>query len=388
MERNPETTRLMLLGLQRLATDVLQESTSGRGPLYLLPVGETAIGTEGLPARYAGYPVGNLAAESSFPEVAWLLLHGELPNVEFLADFQSLLSDGAELPDPVRRIVEELPLHASDSEVLRIGITALTAFDPQIEDDEPYGEISKATRLLAASPLLLAARRGISVEPDDSFGYAGGVYRQLLGTDPSPVVERAIDAMLVVLAERAGDPSTLAARIVASNGGDVHAAVGAAIAASDAVVGDRFCRRIREIVERAEAVADVTTWYAETFEATRPPAGFDREEGDDVRVRILSTLCRELADEVGNAAIESAARVVERSALDVHGARPTLLWPIARLLLHCGIEPEAFGSLLTIARIAGWASHAIEESRMARRLVPIWDNCAESRDYQPLEERG
>lgn len=399
MERNPETTRLMLLGLQRLATDVLEDATRGRGPLQLLPVGGTRLGSETGTPRYVGRPVAHLVAESSFPEVAWLLLQGDLPNVEHLADFQSLLSVGAELPDPVRQLVSELPLHASDSDVLRIGVTALTAFDPQLEDEAPHSEFSRATRLLATAPLLLGARRGFDPggtgprdaedrAPLDSFEYAGRVYRELTGEEPSPAIERAIDAILIVLAERPGDPSTLAARIVASNGGDVYSAVGAAIAASDAAVGDRHCGRILRFVERAEAVADVGTWFAETVDSAGSLPGFDREQDDDPRVRILTEICRDVAVEVGQESYESAARGVERSALDVHGARPTLLWPIARLLLHAGIEPESFGSLLVLARLAGWSAHAIEESGLERRLAPIWDESTESTDYVPLDLRG
>jgi citrate synthase len=401
MESDAETTRLMLLGLHRLASDVLEETSGGRGRVLLLTVGETGRSEEGPSPRYAGCPVESLVAESSFPEVAWLLLRGELPNVEFLADLQTLLSESAVLPEGVRRFVEELPLHVSESDALRVGITALTAFDPQLEDDEPDREFAKATRLLAMAPLLLGARRGdrplsaagIEAEHDvdehaDELSYAARVFRELTGEEPTPAVERAVDAMLVALAEQAGAPSTLAARVVASNGGDVYAAVGAAIAASDAHVGDEHCRRIVALLQRAEEVADVSTWFAERFEVGAPIPGFDREQGLDGRVRALGAICHDVAAEVGHDSYESAARVVERSALDVYGARPTLLWPIARLLWHCGIEADSFGSLLTIARVAGWSAHAIEESLLNRRLAPRWNPCAEAIDYVPLDDRG
>src|SRR5579884_248282 len=99
--------------------------------------GETAISTitEGL--SYRGYPVTQLAEKATFEEVAYLLLHGELPTARQLEDFHQRMAAARRLPQPLRDLLKALPREASPMDVLRSAVSVLSHFDPDISDNSP-----------------------------------------------------------------------------------------------------------------------------------------------------------------------------------------------------------------------------------------------------------
>jgi len=198
--------------------------------------GETSVSTIEGGLSYYGYPIEELAGSTSFVETAYLLLHGELPTEEELADFKAILVESAEVPPELFDFMKAIPLHVGGMDVLRTGISALAHFDPQLDDDTPAGNIAKATRLLAQIPMLIAARhrfqQGLSlVEPDPEASFAGNVLRMIKGRDPTPSEERAMDVSLVLYAEHEFNASTFTARVVTSTMSDLHSSIVAAVGA-------------------------------------------------------------------------------------------------------------------------------------------------------------
>ena len=120
--------------------------------------GETAVSTVEGGLTYRGYAVEDLAREASFLEVAYLLLYGELPGQEQLADFQSVLAESDEVDASILEFISRVPLHVPAMDVLRTGVSALGHFDPQLSDEGSEANVAKAIRLLARIPVLIAAR--------------------------------------------------------------------------------------------------------------------------------------------------------------------------------------------------------------------------------------
>jgi citrate synthase len=118
--------------------------------------GETAISTitEGL--SYRGYPVPQLAEKATFDEVAFLLLHGELPNGKQLADFQKRLAAARRLPDPLRDLLRVLPRSTPPMDALRSAVSILAHFDPETSDNSHDANVRKAERLLGQIPVAVA----------------------------------------------------------------------------------------------------------------------------------------------------------------------------------------------------------------------------------------
>src|SRR6185437_3744669 len=110
--------------------------------------GETAISTVADGLRYRGYPVTELAEKATFDEVAYLLLHGEVPTVQQLADFQKRVAGARCLPSPLLNLLGALPPEASSMDVLRSAVSILAHFDADVNDSSRAANLRKAERLL------------------------------------------------------------------------------------------------------------------------------------------------------------------------------------------------------------------------------------------------
>jgi citrate synthase len=154
--------------------------------------GETAVSTITGGLKYRGYAIEDLARESTFVEVAYLLLHGELPTEEELADFKSILDESATVDESILEFLRAIPLHVGAMDVLRTGISALAHFDPQLDDDSTPANIAKTIRLLAQIPILIAARHRMRLglpllEPDPELGFTGNILYLITGQQPSQI---------------------------------------------------------------------------------------------------------------------------------------------------------------------------------------------------------
>jgi citrate synthase len=177
--------------------------------------GETEVSRLDGGLQYRGYCIHDLVEQSSFVEVAYLLIHEELPTHELLADFRSILVEEARLPPQIGWLFEQVPLHTSPIDGLRTAVSLLAHFDPQPDDDPVESAAAKATRLLSRIPMLLSLwhrqRSGLPLlEMDDALGHAANLLYLLTGQSPSVLHEHALEAALIVAAEQEFNPSTYA----------------------------------------------------------------------------------------------------------------------------------------------------------------------------------
>src|SRR5690348_6826268 len=120
--------------------------------------GETAISTVTGGLRYRGYPVTELAEKATFDEVAYLLLHGELPTARQVAEFKKRLAGARTIPEPLLTLFKALPPTTPPMDALRSAVSILAHFDPDTEDNSRAANLRKAERLLAQVPVAVAAQ--------------------------------------------------------------------------------------------------------------------------------------------------------------------------------------------------------------------------------------
>src|SRR5216684_4453185 len=165
--------------------------------------GETAISTVTGGLRYRGYPVTELAQKSTFDEVAYLLLHGELPTRSHLTELQKRLAAAQKLPSVLSDLLKKLPKDAIPMDVLRTGVSMLAHYDPELEDGSRAANLRKAERLLAQIPLIITeyyrATKGQPAAPSKpELGFAVNVLDMLRGTPPRAVEAKAFDVSLIL----------------------------------------------------------------------------------------------------------------------------------------------------------------------------------------------
>ncbi|MCS7001753.1 MAG: 2-methylcitrate synthase, partial [Dehalococcoidia bacterium] len=199
--------------------------------------GETAIctvGKAGLDLTYRGYNVKDLAASSTFEEVAYLLIYGELPTATQLAAYTDRLHRLRHIPVPVKTVLELIPPSADPMDVLRTGASMLGVEEPETRYAD---EREAADRLLAVSPAMLLywwhySSTGLRPDSDTNEpSLAGHFLHLLLGKSPSPLLQKIIDVSLILYAEHEFNASTFTARTIISTRSDYHSAIVGAIGA-------------------------------------------------------------------------------------------------------------------------------------------------------------
>ncbi|HEV8106047.1 MAG TPA: citrate/2-methylcitrate synthase, partial [Burkholderiales bacterium] len=195
------------------------------------------VGRSGNDLHYRGYDILDFADQAEFEEVAYLLVHEKLPTRAELDKYKGRLKGLRGLPKALRTVLESIPKTAHPMDVMRTGVSALGALEPEKEDHNPYGAKAIADRLMASLGSMLLywhhfSRHGKRIETDTDDDSIGGHFLHLLhGMKPSPDWVRAMHTSLILYAEHEYNASTFACRVIAGTGSDMHSAITGGIGA-------------------------------------------------------------------------------------------------------------------------------------------------------------
>jgi citrate synthase len=361
--------------------------------------GRTAICSLDGTLRYRGYAIEPLAAAGDFEEVAWLLLHGELPTPAEHAAFSARLAaaarglDGRVL-EALARLAEANP-RASVMDALRTGTSMLGLV---AGDDTPGPRpalLAQAERLLGQTPAILAAwidlTSGRSPAPWPDGSIAAALLERLTGRVPPPAHVAIFGTTLVLYAEHEFNASTFAARTVASTGSDMHSAITAAIGALKGPLHGGANEKVLEVLGEIGSADRADAWVHEQFAAKKVVMGFGHRvyKDGDVRAKLLGRMCREMVRGTEAEALEELADRVERLMLEKKALKPNLDWPAARVYHALGLPVKVFTPIFVVARMSGWTAHVIEQIGDNRIIRPLSVYSGPpGRDYVPLAARG
>jgi len=360
--------------------------------------GQTAICSLDGTLRYRGYAIEPLAEAGDFEEVAYLLLHGELPTASERAAFGDRVAAAARSLDPavldaLARLAATSP-HASPMDVLRTGISMLGLVE---RDDTPGPRpalLAQAERLLGQTPAILAAwidltsGRTPQAWPDGPLAEA--LLRRLTGRAPSPAHVAAFGTTLVLYAEHEFNASTFAARTVASTGSDMHSAITAAIGALKGPLHGGANEKVLEVLGEIGSADRADAWVHEQFAARRVVMGFGHRvyKDGDVRAKLLGAMCHDMVRGTPDEPLEELAARVERIMLEKKGLKPNLDWPAARVYHALGLPVRVFTPIFVVARMSGWTAHVIEQIGDNRIIRPLSVYAGPPpRDYRPPKRR-
>jgi citrate synthase len=361
--------------------------------------GRTAISSLEGTLRYRGYDIEPLAAAGDFDEVAWLLLHGELPTQAELAAFRGRIQDAARGLDPaviqaLARLAAANP-HASPMDALRTGISMLGLVE---QDDTPGPRaalLAQAERLLGQTPAILAAwidlsaGRPVAAWPERPI--AAALLERLTGRRPDSAHVAAFGATLVFYAEHEFNASTFAARTVVSTGSDMHSAITAAIGTLKGPLHGGANEKVLEVLGSIGSADRASAWLEEQFAAKKVVMGFGHRvyKDGDVRAKLLGRLCRDMVRGTEGEQLEELADRVERIMLDRKALKPNLDWPAARVYHALGLPVKVFTPIFVVARMSGWTAHVIEQIGDNRLIRPMSLYCGPApRDYVPVSSRS
>jgi citrate synthase len=358
--------------------------------------GETAISTitEGL--CYRGYPVVELAEMCSFDEVAYLLLHGELPRSAELAAFRSRVAVARSVPEPLFALLKALPPKAIPMDVVRTSVSVLAHYDREVEDSSTAANLRKAERLLGQIPVAIALHHRLSkglepIPPRPDLGHAAHFLYLLRGSEGTQADVRALDVSLILYAEHEFNASTFTARVVTSTEADLHAAVVAAIGALKGRLHGGANEKVMDVLQAAGGPQNAEAWLRATMARKERIMGFGHRvyKAGDVRARVLKTYARQAAEARGLTSWEDTAEIIERILGTEKNLFPNLDWPAGRLYHALGLEVGLYTPMFVMSRVAGWCAHIIEQQQHNRLIRPRSRYTGpQTRPVRPLSERS
>lgn len=357
--------------------------------------GETAVSTIEHGLAYRGYSIEELGTNASFEEVAFLLLHGELPTAAQLSDFRKRLGAATSVPKALIDTLRLIPPEAPLMDVMRTGASLLAHWDAEAGDSSHAANVRKAERLLAQLPIVLAARQRLlagkePVSPNPDRTLADNLLWMLTRRDPNPRWSRALDVSLVMYAEHEFNASTFTARVVVSTLSDLHSAIVAAIGALKGPLHGGANERVLEVLQEVGTADKAETWIRQALANKVRIMGFGHRvyKTGDPRAAYLKSLCGEIAAETGHADMEQMAEVIETIVRAEKGLPPNLDWPSARLYHYMNLPKELYTPLFVVSRVAGWSAHVIEQLDQNRLIRPRSRYTGPApRAWKPLAER-
>ncbi|NUT55270.1 MAG: citrate/2-methylcitrate synthase [Thermoleophilia bacterium] len=342
---------------------------------------------------YRGYDIAELAEHSSYEEVAYLLLHGELPENGELEAFREQLAAARELPRAVTTIVDGNAMDASPMETLRTAVSALSFSDPAEDAIDREHELRKAVTLIAQLPTIVARyerrRRGEpGVDPDPSLGYAENFLTMLRGESPTAEEARAFEIAMILHAEHEMNASTFTARVVAGTNADLHSAIVAAVSALKGPLHGGANQAAMQMFAEFGSPERVPDAIRERLEAKQPLYGFGHPlyRAMDPRAPILRRLAEQFADEDARPDFLEIAKTAEREAREQKGLWPNVDLYSGVLYHELGIPTDLFIPLFQMSRVAGQAAHVLEQHAGGKIIRPSAEYVGEPRRDYPVRE--
>jgi citrate synthase len=327
---------------------------------------------------YAGYDIQDLARNTTFEEVAYLLWKGQLPGQRELDRLNEELRAERTLPPMVLDLLRMTPEDANPMAALRTAVSALALFDGEADDMSPEANYRKAIRLTARIPTIIAAfdrlRKGQeALDPLMKGSTAYDFLYMLNGEEPGPSAERTFDVCLVLHAEHGLNASTFAGRVIGATLSDIYSAVTGAIGALKGPLhGGANMEVMKTLLEIDRSGQDPAAWVKQKLAEKARIMGFGHRvyKTLDPRAVILREMVEDLSEERGSRKwYDTSVKMMETMEQE-KGLYPNVDFFSASVYYMLGIDIDLYTPIFALSRITGWTAHLLEQWQANRLIRP------------------
>ena len=345
---------------------------------------------------YRGYSIHDLATHSTFEEVAYLLIHGELPNQKELNAFEDNLKAARELPSAVYDVI-----HAAKDghpmDVLRTAVSALAALDPTSQKVDEKGFLENGIRLMSQVPMIIAAHHNIRngrapVAPDADLTHAANWLWMLKGEKPSQDTARLADVDFILHAEHGSNASSFAARVTVGTEANLHGAIVTALSTLAGPAHGGAAEDVMKMVHEIGKAENAAHYVKEKRAAREAVTGFGHRvyRAEDPRARHMREGVKKLGEEMGAPewyeilqAVVEAMKPYSRHGLNVN----VDFYSGVIYQLH-GIPMDLYVPIFAIGRMPGWIIQCLEQLRGNILIRPLTlYNGPDMRPYVGMADR-
>jgi len=327
---------------------------------------------------YRGIDIHELAEQSTFEEVCYLLWFGHLPNRQELKDLQSRLAEERHLDPAILDFLRTAPRSALPMDVLRTAVSALSFYDADARKNDHDANIRKSIRVTSQIAMIVAGydriRKGKPVvNPDRSLSHAANFLLLLNGEKPSQTAERALDIALILHADHELNASTFAARVTAATLSDMHSAITSAIGALKGPLHGGANEAVFRILQTIDSKkADPVDYVRGMLSEKKKVPGFGHRvyHTEDPRATHLRVMSRDLGKTSGQPQWYEMSEKIEKFVKAEKKLNANVDFYSASTYHVLGIDEDLFTPVFAVSRISGWTAHVIEQLDDNRLIRP------------------
>ena len=327
---------------------------------------------------YRGYKVQDLCDKCDFEEVAFLVLHGELPSKKQLKKFIKDERANRKLSKTIIKNIQQMPKNAHPMDVIRTCVSLMALEDKDTKDNSPKANMRKALRIFSQAPTAVAAyfraRKGKKIiSPSKKLSFSENFFKMMFNKVPDKEIVRAFDISLILYAEHSFNVSTFTARTITSSLSDLHGAITGAIASLKGPLHGGANEAVMHMMKEIGKPEKSKAWIENALEKKKVVMGFGHRvyRTGDSRVPTMKHYMFKVAKLLKKEKYTKMYEILEKVMLDKKNIHPNVDFPCGPTYYMMGIDIDFYTPIFVMSRITGWSAHIMEQHTSNKLIRPL-----------------
>tara|TARA_A100001015_G_scaffold61509_1_gene67738 strand:+ start:3169 stop:4293 length:1125 start_codon:yes stop_codon:yes gene_type:complete len=327
---------------------------------------------------YRGYKVQDLCDKCEFEEVAYLVLHGELPSKKQLKKFVKDERSNRKLSKTIIKNIQQMPKNAHPMDVVRTCVSLMSLEDKDTRDNSPKANMRKALKIFAQTPTAVAAyfraRKGKKIiSPSKKLSFSENFFKMMFNKIPDKEIVRAFDISLILYAEHSFNVSTFTARTITSSLSDLHGAITGAIASLKGPLHGGANEAVMHMMKEIGKPEKAKKWIENALEKKKVIMGFGHRvyRTGDSRVPTMKHYMFKVAKLLKKEKYPKMYEILEQEMLAKKNIHPNVDFPCGPTYYMMGIDIDFYTPIFVMSRITGWSAHIMEQHASNKLIRPL-----------------
>ena len=327
---------------------------------------------------YRGYKVQDLCDKCDFEEVAYLVLHGELPSKKQLNKFIKKERSERKLSKNIIQDIQKMPRDAHPMDVVRTCVSLMALEDKDTKNNSPEANMRKAMRIFSKTPTAVAAffraRKGKKIiSPSKKLSFSENFFKMMFNKIPDKEIVRAFDISLILYAEHSFNVSTFTARTITSSLSDLHGAITGAIASLKGPLHGGANEAVMHMMKEIGKPEKAKAWIENALSKKKVVMGFGHRvyRTGDSRVPTMKHYLFKVAKLLKKEKYIKIYEILEKVMIERKNIHPNVDFPCGPTYYMMGIDIDFYTPIFVMSRITGWSAHIMEQHTSNKLIRPL-----------------